>query len=153
MTSRVTQDEVRVNTQSSSINTTDVSMAIKTANVVVEEYLVGKGMSEALLTQIELFLASHFLVLSVEKGPLQMDKIGEATERYHKIYAAGLNATRFGQQAVLLDRSNTLGALTSNAIKPMLPALFTTVGSQPPGVPDGQYGWNDPATLGSDWYP
>jgi len=134
MAARVTQDEVRTNTQSPA--TTDASIAVRVANVLVQQYLMGKGVAEDLLTQIELMLASHFLTLSKGKSALGMDKIGEAEERYHNIYKAGLNATVFGQQAILLDPSGILGALSSNAINPMLPALFTTVGSPPTTDPD-----------------
>lgn len=146
MAARVTQDEVRANTQS--LGTTDASGAVKVANVIVQEYLLDSGQSEALLTQIELYLASHFLTLSNEKGPLSSEKIGEAEDRYHNIYDAGFNATRFGQQAIMLDSSGVLEGMASAAIKPALTALFTTVGSAASTDPD----FTD-SSVGTSWWP
>ena len=134
-------------------STIDASLAQESANAITNSLPTSSAMTTELLRLVELYLSCHFLMLQTQPGPLQEDKVGEALQRYHPIFSKGLSATVYGQQAMMLDSTGTLAAMTSNVIKPNLPALFTTVGSQPPGVPDGQYGWNDPATLGSDWYP
>lgn len=103
--------------------------AIPVASTLVTENLVGQGMTDATLKNIELFLAAHFATLSWEKGPLAAVQVGEATERYHDIYKAGFSSTRFGQQALLLDRSGILSDMSANATSPMRRAEFTVIGT------------------------
>jgi hypothetical protein len=106
-----------------------IDAAIAVATVMVDEILVGEGLSANTLKNSELYLASHFATLSAEKGPLAAVSVGEATERYHDIYKEGLNATRFGQQAMVIDPTGKLSAASARATKPMLQALFTVVGT------------------------
>jgi hypothetical protein len=103
--------------------------AIAVADLIVTEDLAGSTLTTARKTQIELYLAAHFVQLSEYQGPLAADSLGEATERYHDIYAAGLRATRFGQQAIALDTSLVLTKLADAAENPQKKeALFTVVG-------------------------
>jgi len=110
---RVSEDQVRGVTNEPS--TVDASQAIDAATLFVDEELVGKGPSDARLVQIELYLAAHFLAITTREGPLAAETMGDASERYHNIYTAGLRSTRFGQQAVLLDTSGTLAAIASKS--------------------------------------
>jgi hypothetical protein len=87
------------------------------------------GLSEATMRSIELLLAAHFANLSWEKGPLAAVRVGEAQERYHDIYKGGFGATRFGQQAMLLDTSGTLAGMSAAADKPTRKAEFQVVGT------------------------
>ena len=138
MTTRVTQEEVR--NFAGYLPTDDASQAIDIANLLVEENLVGKGPSSRALEQIELLLSCHFMAVSKEKGPLQLEVIGGATERYHNIYAAGLRSSKFGAQAILLDTSGILAMITDKAENPnRRKALFTVVGDPKANV--------DPLTL------
>jgi len=130
---RVTQENVRATTGFP--NTIDASAAIETANVLVDANLLAKGLTEVVLRQIELLLASHFLVLTVEKGALAAETLGQGTDRLHNIYAAGLKATRFGQQAILLDTTGTLALITDRAENPnRRSAQFTVIGDPPPSI-------------------
>jgi len=125
---RVTQENVRALTGFPT--TIDAAAVTEAANVFVDANLLAKGLTEPVLRQIELFLASHFLVLTVEKGSLAAETLGEGTDRLHDTYAAGLKSTRFGQQAILLDTTGTLALLTDRAENPnRRSALFTVVGT------------------------
>lgn len=88
---------------------------IQAATLLVDEKLAGKGLSEDLLKTLELFLAAHFAVLSIERGGLTVMKVGDALEEYQMrdIKAFGLASTRFGQQAIVMDPTNTLASLAS----------------------------------------
>lgn len=132
MAARVTGAEVVGVSGLSSENKIAVEMAITVATTIVDEKLAPTGKhSEAALRNLELFLAAHFATLTVKEGPIEMNRIGAVTERYHDIYEAGLNATRFGQQAIVLDTTGTLAGMSAQAIKPRLKALFTVVGDPP----------------------
>lgn len=109
---------------------TAITAAISVAATLVNENIT--TLSEATLRSIELFLAAHFATLSWEKGPLASVRIGEAQERYHDIYKGGLAATRFGQQAILLDTTGKLGEMSKSADSPMRRAEFSVVGTVPP---------------------
>lgn len=109
------------------------SVFISTAVHIVTEELAGKGLSDARLNSIALYLSAHLAVLSEEKGGLKRSKLGDADDSY-KIPSdkdQGLASTRFGQMVMMLDTTGTLAGLTANK---GLKGLFELVGS---GVKDG----------------
>lgn len=116
---RATDADVRALVEmEASVSTTPF---ITTASVIANEYLNSKGMSETLLTQIEIYLAAHFAVLAVERGGLTKDTIDDTSATYRTIDDSleSFSSTRFGQTAKTLDRSGTLkdiGASTLNAL-------------------------------------
>ncbi len=93
------------------------SSFINSANIFVDTHLLSAGHSAAVLKQVELYLAAHFLCLAEEKGGMILDKIGDATQEYQEIYEAGFRSTRFGQQAVAWDTSGILVGLSNNKLK------------------------------------
>jgi hypothetical protein len=101
---------------------------ITTAEVMATTFLEGKGLSEELLTQIEIYLAAHFAVLAVERGGLIRDGMGESVSTYNATNnrIQGLSSTRFGQTAQLLDSTGSL----KNTDPASLNALFTVVSGQ-----------------------
>jgi hypothetical protein len=107
----------------------DVSFAVSVATLLVTENLVGIGLSDATLANIEGYLAAHFQLLTLENGPLAKKTISDASESYHNVYKSGFASTRFGQAAIMLDTSGTLSQMAALAEKPMKQALFTVVGS------------------------
>lgn len=120
MAYRVTPEEVK------EIFTTDreseIVPFIRTANVVVNHFLVGKkGLAEPLLKEIELYLAAHFL--SLDDRQENFVWIGEARARFGGQFGFGLDFTSHGQQAKILDSSGTLASLGKMA------ASFTVIGS------------------------
>lgn len=94
------------------LHPSDVEQHIGTAHTIVEEELTGEGMSEDRLARIEMFLARHF----IRSGPnRQVEQ--ESVAGMNRSYAGDFNRTFYeatapGQQALMLDRSNSLGRET-----------------------------------------
>lgn len=112
---RVTDSEVK----EIIVTTTDTSPFITTATLIVDEELLGQGYSAARLKQIELYLAAHYTALTVERGGISKQEVGDGSESYQKISSRfnGLSTTRFGQQAIMLDSSGILGGLSNKPVK------------------------------------
>lgn len=115
MAVRVTSDEVKEVFSTSR----DVSTFITTANLLVDEELVGQGLSTDRLKQIELYLAAHLAYSSIKFGGLKKQRAGDAEEEYRGPTgtALGLLTTPYGQQAVSLDSTGTLGTLSKSTVK------------------------------------
>jgi hypothetical protein len=96
-------------------DTSDVSLFVEQANVVVDEELVGSGLTDARLRLVELNLAAHYATVAVERGGLNLRRIGETEERYQATQADAvkLSSTRFGQQAISLDPTGKLSQMNS----------------------------------------
>ena len=98
----------------------DLYPFIEVATLLVDEELLDQGLSANRLKQIELYLAAHFATVSIERGGLTRQRIGDAEEEYQgwgNNNSTGLTSTRFGQQALTLDPSGTLGALSERPVK------------------------------------
>ncbi len=113
MGARTTADGVKSIIETS-INDADVlGQMINTANLYVDEHLVPTaGHSDAMLTEIEKYLAAHFVALTEEKGGVTRSKMGDADESYANVFESGFNSTRYGQTAVVLDSSGILAKLS-----------------------------------------
>jgi len=97
----------------------DVALAMDIAGAMVDEMLPSTlGLSEVVLTNIELFLAAHVYELQTKDGALAAQTIGEATERYHDIFGPGLSSTKYGQMAITLDTTLTLARVAANVATP-----------------------------------
>ncbi len=88
----------------------DDSGVINLAATIRTEYLTGVGLSTGKLNAIELLLAAHFAVLAEERGGIKRHSVDDVAETYREIdpKQMGFRTTRFGQQAVALDTSQTL---------------------------------------------
>lgn len=117
MTARVTASQVKELIPTELADEVVDDNFIDTANVMVDQHLIGKGLPDTLLTKIELYLAAHLVALSEEHGGMITDSVGDATTRFANVYGAGLNSTRFGQQALALDVSGTLVKVSSNKLR------------------------------------
>ena len=97
----------------------DYTLFISWASLLVDENLVGKGLSDATLTMIECLLAGHYAVLSSQGGGVARRSVGESSETYRTVKESykGLNSTNFGQQALAADTTGTLVALGSGSLK------------------------------------
>lgn len=112
---RVTDTEVK----EIYITTVDTTPFITTATLLVDEELVGQGLSDDRLKQIELYLAAHYASLSLEKGGLKRRKMGESEDEFRGPTgsALGLLSSSYGQQAVALDSTGLLGATSKSPIR------------------------------------
>lgn len=104
----------------------DIEVQCKTAQTMVTQLLSGKGLDASVSDAVGLYLAAHLVSLTVEKGGLRRDRLGDADQSY-KVPGdkdTGLASTRFGQMALMLDTSGTLAALSANK---GLKALFSVI--------------------------
>ncbi len=112
MGARVTADGVKSIIETS-INDADVlAHMISTANLYVDTHLLLAGHTDAMLTEIEKYLAAHLVALTEEKGGVTRSKMGDADESYANVFESGFNSTRYGQTAVVLDSSGILAKLS-----------------------------------------
>lgn len=110
MAARVTEEEVR---EILTTSLTSLTAFISTANVMVTEELVGEGLSDDRLKEIERYLAAHFACIA---SPRKRDeKVDVASATYRGKTDMGLDATLYGQQAKILDTTGILAATSSGA--------------------------------------
>jgi hypothetical protein len=82
---------------------------ITLAHLFVDTKLLGQGLSEELLTGIELLLSAHAVCL---RDPRETDvkRMDTAIVFEHGPLGQGLKSTRYGQQALALDPTGILAA-------------------------------------------
>ena len=110
MSARVTSEEVREVVSTELSDNVILTNMIDTANAVVDTHLLAAGVTEKILTKIELYLAAHFVALTEEGGGITRSKMGDADESYANVYEAGFKSTRYGQMALSLDFTGLLAA-------------------------------------------
>ena len=110
---RVSPAELRNYAGISEKDSTDVSIFLEMATGLVDDELLSQGLSTTRLKAIELNLAAHYAILSIERGGFKMQKAGESMESYQDQKGTNLGSTRFGQQAMSLDPSGKLSSLAS----------------------------------------
>ena len=125
MAARATAEQVKELIQTSLSDETIASNMVITANTYVNANLLAEGHSAATLKQIELYLATHFVAITEERGGLIRSEYGDAEEWLSDIYGSGLKSTRYGQTALLLDTSGVLARISSGSDK--LKASFVVV--------------------------
>lgn len=127
MPTRVSEAEVKELLAPLAQNTS-MTIFINQANMLVDEELVGKGLSDNRLKYIELNLAAHFATLAVERGGLISQRMGDSEETYESTKGkAKYSSTRFGQTAISLDTTG----LISKADNPGGFAEFKVIGQKP----------------------
>jgi len=89
--------------------TVDTTPFINAADLLITQSLSMSGLSTAMLTEIERWLAAH---LTCMMDPRETSKaMGDARVNFEAgRLGMGLQATRYGQQVLLLDTSGTLAA-------------------------------------------
>lgn len=91
----------------------DASLWISLAENVAGEYIVG-SLPTGRLDQIKIFLAAHFAAIKYHRGMLTRDRQGDAEQAYQVRHEDlhGLSETVYGRQAVALDSTGALSALS-----------------------------------------
>lgn len=109
---RINEDAVLGGGFETHLTESEVKQHVATAHRLVEDELTGKGMSDDRLARIEMFIARHF----IRAGPnrqVESETAGPMNRSYSGDYSrAFFESTAPGQQALMLDRSNTLGRET-----------------------------------------
>lgn len=89
-----------------------LQQSIETAYVIVENYLVSKGLSEELLSKIAYFLSAHFY--EVHTKPMKFAVQGNSQKTTSFDSGEFLMMTTYGVSAVMLDHTNTLKNMGKN---------------------------------------
>ncbi len=105
---RVTSEQV-IEVISTTLSNEQVNAFINMSHTLVDARLANCGLSDALLMQIELLLAAHFVALRDPRP--QQEKFDEYSVTYQGTSGQGLSATQYGQQALALDVSGRLAGL------------------------------------------
>lgn len=105
---RVTDEMVAEIIDYDSTNITDLTPFINAAHEVVDGLLSGEGYSSDLLTEIERWLAAHFLAIRDPRP--KTEKTDGAATTYYGRDGLNLDATPYGQQAKVLDMNGVLAS-------------------------------------------
>lgn len=85
----------------------DLSPFITAANLTINEQMPTGDISEELLTEIETWLAAHYLTAYSPRA--QKEQIGPRRVTYEGQTGEGLSGSRYGQKAMTLDPTGELG--------------------------------------------
>lgn len=109
MAARVTEEEVKVILPTPATITSFIDIA----NRYVTDHLGSvTSLSAAQLKDIELYMSAHFAAMTVERGAPRFEQVGDSRVSWEFKGGEGLNMTRFGKMAILLDSSKTLSKLS-----------------------------------------
>ena len=119
MAHRVSSKEVRdiVDTDLLVSTTEDLTAFITAANLIVTSKLGGEtSISAEEAKEIERWLSAHFV--AIRSPGLRSQKLGDGQAVYQIGYLGrGLEATRYGQQVMLLDTTGILARLGKRSAK------------------------------------
>jgi len=96
---------------------TEVTVFINTANLIVTTNLGSKSLSVATLTEIEKWVSAHLIAITKTRQALKK-KVGDAEDTYttYSPLVLGIRSTTYGQTALILDSSGTLGSMGLKAV-------------------------------------
>ncbi len=107
----ITKRAFRLNTDT---EITNFEPFIIPANLLITDKLSAAGFSAEYLAVIETWLAAHFAAVSERE--VRTEQLGDANVTYTGKEGEGLNATRFGKQAKVLDTSGILAKLGAKQV-------------------------------------
>jgi hypothetical protein len=87
----------------------DLTPFIEVANNVVDQVCLASSYSNATLELIERWLAAHFY--ATRDPRTNQESVKGIIEQFEGTTKVGLNNTRYGQQALLIDTAGNLAAL------------------------------------------
>lgn len=117
MAARVTEDAVKEVIRTTIDSDVVLTNFIDTANLLVDTHLESSGLSDRILTKIELYLAAHFVALTEEQGGLTRSKMGDSDESYANVFDQGFQSTRYGQAALALDSTGILTKVSQTRLR------------------------------------
>jgi len=103
---RVTDSEVKAIAPDDIPAMLDTTTFIEIATLDVDELLADKGMSDARLKNVELYLSAHYAVLKTKF--VKTEKAGSVSQSFQEKNDLGLSLTHYGQMTMTLDTSGTL---------------------------------------------
>lgn len=91
---------------------TQINAFITAANLLVTNQLASKGLGNAMLAEIERWLAAHLLATRDQRVQSEsVDGAGGYSVTFQGRTDMGLDATIYGQQVKILDTSGTLASM------------------------------------------
>ena len=98
-------------------NSVDLNPFVSVSNLLVVEELSAVGHSPERLNAIAQFLAAHFAAIALHNSGMVKKSIGQTSEQYSSPdgKAAGFAITHWGKQAMALDTSGTLSAISTQS--------------------------------------
>lgn len=106
---RTTAEEVQ-EIMDTSLTTAQIDPYITVATNIVTEHLVGCGLGDTELEEVERWLTAHLIAITRERQASQ-EKLGDASITYAGVFGSHLNSTTYGQMAAMLDRCGVLASL------------------------------------------
>lgn len=93
----------------------DIGWALTDAQAIMSDvFNATVALTDVRRDLIAKYLAAHFVTLKYEKGWLTADRIGDASQSYAGgREASGLQLTRYGQQAIVMDPTGLLAKMDS----------------------------------------
>lgn len=109
---RIDVDDVKGGGFVTELSDEQIKPHIAVANGIVNDKLRGTNLSERRLAQIEALLARHSILMGPERQ-VDDESIGPVSRSYSGDFSGReLEATAPGQQAIMLDSTDTLGRQT-----------------------------------------
>jgi hypothetical protein len=93
---------------------TDIDTFIVTANLFVTNTLGSTDLADNTLEEIERYLTAHFLSLKDQR--VQAEKVDVLSVTYQGKTGMYLEATQYGQMAIMLDTSGTLSKIAKDGV-------------------------------------
>ena len=118
--SRITVDDL-VEILETELTEAQLSAFVNSAHYLIQANLLSSGLSSDVLTEIHKYLAAHFASLRDQR--IESERVADVSMKYQGKTDMGLNATLYGQTALMLDTS---GSLANLALKPATFLVFDT---------------------------
>lgn len=119
---RTTVEKVKDILDDTELDDDIIESFINSANIFVTASLSGKGLSDALLAEIERWLSAH-MVASTRERTASKEAAGTASIEYSGKWGERLLSTSYGQTAVMMDTSGTLAAIAQGKIAAQIYAI------------------------------
>jgi hypothetical protein len=103
---RANIDDVK-NILDTNLDDNEIDSFITTANLQVDDTLSNSGLSSEKLTEIEKYLAAHFIVTTRERQASR-EEVDNARIDYAGNYGKYLEMSSYGQQVIMLDTTGKL---------------------------------------------
>ena len=118
--SRITVDDL-VEILETELTEAQLSAFVNSAHYLIQANLLSSGLSSDVPTEIHKYLAAHFASLRDQR--IESERVADVSMKYQGKTDMGLNATLYGQTALMLDTS---GSLANLALKPATFLVFDT---------------------------
>ncbi len=102
-------------------NIADITPFITVANLLVDQVCLDSGYTDELLKEIERWLAAHFY--AIRDPRFQSQGAGGASASFQGQTGMMLEATSYGQQAMILDVEGNLAVLNENIQRGLKPTV------------------------------